>query len=684
MLLLRPLCLLYLLLYFTMTAAVAQDTLLVTAENKNFVLSENELLYQINPSNDITTIIQQDSLFIAPKSNIFKLGPPKDYSVWIKFKLKKQHNKEIYLLLYPSNADTITLYSLSADNQWQVARTGRLLPFRERAISLRYHTLNLPSRRDTLETFYVHISASFPVSSRLIVCDRRSIVKNAHGDDILNGIFWGMILLIFFINVLMYLTSKEQSYIWYGLYLILISSMIGLGNSSFHEWFFYNTPQYNHKLLIFANIGSLFAGFFTVTFLDMRAKLPKMFYLMKGVFVGYIVLFILGIFDFILISLFGSLMLAIIAIIIGIVSAIRLFDKKNHAIIFYLIGWAVLGISISIYIPLSLGSVGPRTEPNHIFYVGLLLDSLLMTLAIFFRVTAMRKEKDEANANMLQTLQEKQQLVFEQNQLLEQSVSIRTEELQLALEREQDREEKVRIYTKKLEISNQELMDFAHIVSHDLRAPLRNITAFTDLLKRRNLTKFDERDNEFMNFIIRNAKQAMQLVEDLLSFARIDKNLTDPKPVDLKHLVENISAELKASVGQQRNVHFILKNNLPTIHAHTSILNVLFKSLILNGIKFNTSECATIEIGTSQLAKKDIFWVRDNGIGIAPQYHEEIFTMFARLHATDKYEGSGIGLPICRKIVSIYGGDIWLSSEEGKGATFFFTLPKAAVLKLVP
>lgn len=683
MLLLRPLLLLYLLLWLTMTPVFAQDTLRVTAENTTFVLSESQLLYQQNPSNQIADILQQDSLFISPKSNILKLGAPKDESIWIKFKLKKQYNKDLYLLLYPSNADTIILYSLNRENQWQIQRTGRLLSFKERAIPLRYHTLKLPSSQDTLATFYVHIKASFPASSRLLVCDRGSIVKNAHGDDILNGIFWGMILLIFFINVLMYITSKEQSYIWYGLYLLIISSMIGLANSFFHECFFYNTPQYNHRLLIFANIGSLFAGFFTVTFLDMRVKLPKMFRLMRWVFRGYIILFILGLFNFVLVSLFGSLILAMIAITLGIIAAIKLFDKKNYAIIFYLIGWAVLGISISIYIPLSLGSVEPRTEPNHIFYIGLLLDSLLMTLAIFFRVSAMRQEKDEANANMLQTLREKEQLVFEQNQLLEHSVSIRTEELQLALEREQDREEKVRLYTKKLEISNQELMDFAHIVSHDLRAPLRNITAFTDLLKRRNLTKFDERDNEFMNFIIRNAKQAMQLVEDLLSFARVDKNLPEPKPVDLKHLVENINAELKVSVGQQRNVHLILKNYLPTIQAHASILNVLFKSLILNGIKFNTSECATIEIGASKLDKKDIFWVRDNGIGIPPQYHQEVFTMFTRLHNTDKYEGSGIGLSICRKIVTIYGGDIWLSSEEGKGSTFFFTLPKAEVLSLV-
>jgi signal transduction histidine kinase len=427
--------------------------------------------------------------------------------------------------------------------------------------------------------------------------------------------------------------------------------------------------------LIFANIGSLFAGFFTVSFLDMRVKLPKLFYLMRLVFRGYAILFVLGLFDYVLISLFGSLILAMIAITLGIIGAIRLFDKKNYAIIFYLIGWAVLGISISIYIPLSLGSVEPGTEPNHIFYIGILLDSLLMTLAIFFRVTAMRREKDEANANMLKTLKEKQQLVFEQNQLLEQSVSIRTEELQFALEREQDREEKVRLYTKKLEISNQELMDFAHIVSHDLRAPLRNISTFTDLLRRRNLAKFDERDNEFMNFIIRNSKQAIQLVEDLLIFARIDKDLGSPKPIDLNRLIEGL--ELNLSTSEKRKTRFIIEDNLPTVKAHIEILTTLFKNLITNSIKFNTSEYPTIEIGMSKIDKKDTFWIRDNGIGIPAQYHQEVFMMFSRLHTNDKYEGSGIGLPTCRKVVSVYGGDIWLKSEEGKGTTFFFTLPKA-------
>ncbi len=676
---LRLLFILYLSLLSFVSSIFAQDSLVVDVEQKNFLFEAQHLAYLASDINNIADIIQQDHAFKRAQSSMFSAGGSHSRSIWFKIKLKKLHNKDIYLLMHPSNADTIILYSINSSGQWQTERTGRLLPFKERAIPLRYHTLSLPSRRDTVETYYIHIKADFPFSSRFIACDRRIIVKDAHPEDIVNGIFWGMILLVFFINLLMYWTSLEQSYIWYGLYLIIISSMIGIGNSSFHEWFFYNTPQYNHKLLIFANIGSLFAGLFTVSFLDMPTKLPKMFKILRIVFRCYILFFILGLFGFVLISLFASLILSMIAIAIGIIGALKLFDRRNFAIIFYLIGWAVLGISISIYMSLSLGNVEPRIEPNHIFYIGILLDSLLMTLAIFFRVTAMREEKEAANSNMLQTLKEKQQLVFEQNQLLEQSVSIRTEELQMALEREQEREEKVRIYTKKLEMSNQELMDFAHIVSHDLRAPLRNIAAFTDLLRRRNLAKFDERDNEFMNFIIRSSKQAMQLVEDLLSFARIDKNLGEPKIIDLNSLLEKLKVDL-SHFFESRHAHLLLKNNLPAIKAHQQVLSILFKNLIVNGVTFNKNECPTIEIGISKLDKKIIFWVRDNGIGIPPQYHQEIFTMFTRLHTTDKYEGSGIGLPICRKIVSIYSGDIWLSSEEGQGSTFFFTLPKAETI----
>lgn len=674
-----------LLLVIFSSLTYAQRPLEVRAENVSYILTKENIVWLNNAkqySPLLADVIEKDSLFNNLENNSYSSADFPNNRMWFRVKIKPRHKHNIYMLFHPTNADTITLYSRDTNNHWQASQTGRLMPFSKRAIPIRNYTLELPYNGDTVQTYYIHIIASFPYSGKLIVCDQKSIIKDSHNENIHTGIFYGVNMLIVLINILMFIANKQWAYIWYAIYLFIISSTIGVSNGSFHEWFFYDTPQYNQYALIFSNIGSLAAGLFTVDFLDLKLNQPKLYRIMRYVFYGYIISFFVGCFGYITQSLFASLALAQTAITIGIIGAIRAFNKKNPkynniAIILYLLGWLTLGISIGLFVETSMSPSNDVISGGYIFYIGLSFDALLMTLAISFRVIAIRKEKDEATQNMMQTLREKQQLVFEQNQLLEQSVSFRSQELQTALEREQEHEEQARTYTKKLELSNKELTDFAHIVSHDLKAPLRNIAAFTDLLRRRNQDKFDERDNEFMNFIIRSSKQAMQLVEDLLSFARIDKNLGEPQVIKLNDLFDILFANLTPFLTQH-HACLLKKGNLPIITAHQSVIIQLFQHLIINGITYNNSEKPTVEIGTQLMDRKTIFWVRDNGIGIPPQYHEEIFKMFHRLHPTEKYPGSGIGLAFCRKIVTIYEGEIWLSSEENKGTTFFFTLPKVA------
>jgi light-regulated signal transduction histidine kinase (bacteriophytochrome) len=239
-------------------------------------------------------------------------------------------------------------------------------------------------------------------------------------------------------------------------------------------------------------------------------------------------------------------------------------------------------------------------------------------------------------------------------------------------------EEQMKKYAQQLEKSNKELVDFANIASHDLRAPIRGILSFIQLFERRSKDKFDPRDMEYFTFIKTNAHQSLQLIESLLNYSKVDKNIGEPVQVEVKTAIENAKNSL-LSIIEERHAVIEIKD-LPTIQAHPMLIMQLFQNLINNGIKYNKSAQPFIEIKTT-FSKIDgyIYSVKDNGIGIAKEYRQDVFAMFRRLHGAGEYEGSGIGLAFCKRIVETYDGRMWLESEVGKGSTFFFTLPQAKV-----
>jgi signal transduction histidine kinase len=260
-----------------------------------------------------------------------------------------------------------------------------------------------------------------------------------------------------------------------------------------------------------------------------------------------------------------------------------------------------------------------------------------------------------------------------------QSISDAYDDKKSMSEKLYESERQLKQYAHKLEESNKELTDFANIASHDLKAPVRGILSFAQLFEKRNKDKFDERDQEYFNFIKTNALQSLKLIESLLNYSKVDKNIGEPSELDVKDAVFSAQNNLIAVINERHAI--VEMDDLPTIEAHPLLVMQLFQNLINNGIKYNQSAQPTIHISSKNCEKEGcVFSVKDNGIGIPEQHKQDVFAMFRRLHGASEYEGSGIGLAFCKRIVETYEGKMWLESEEGKGSTFFFTLPKAKVL----
>lgn len=234
-------------------------------------------------------------------------------------------------------------------------------------------------------------------------------------------------------------------------------------------------------------------------------------------------------------------------------------------------------------------------------------------------------------------------------------------------------EEALHERTVELERSNADLEQFAYVASHDLQEPLRMVASFTQLLADRYGTQLDDEAREFIGFALEGATRMQALIGGLLSFARVKTRAKELQPMDCQAAFRRTLGSFRVTL--QETGAEVTAEGLPTVVADESQIEQLFQNLIGNALKFRGQETPRIRISAQRNGKEWIFAVSDNGIGIDPRYSERIFAIFQRLHSRNEYPGTGIGLAICKKIVERHGGRIWVESEVGHGATFYFTLP---------
>jgi len=237
-------------------------------------------------------------------------------------------------------------------------------------------------------------------------------------------------------------------------------------------------------------------------------------------------------------------------------------------------------------------------------------------------------------------------------------------------------EEALARQTDELTRINAELEDFTHSVSHDLKEPLRGIEAFAGFIAEDYGDKLDDQGQRYVNILRESAVRMKDLIDDLLQLSRIGRMRFEYVPVPVRSLVEDVSLELSFAL-QEKSVDLKIDTQLPTVACDKVRMRELFKNLISNAVKYNDKAQPQIEISCRAENGDFTFSVRDNGIGIDPEYHDKIFKIFQRLHHREEYEGTGVGLAICKKVVEAHGGRIWVESAPGQGTAFLFTIPRA-------
>jgi light-regulated signal transduction histidine kinase (bacteriophytochrome) len=227
---------------------------------------------------------------------------------------------------------------------------------------------------------------------------------------------------------------------------------------------------------------------------------------------------------------------------------------------------------------------------------------------------------------------------------------------------------------RELQRSNEELEQFAYVASHDLQEPLRKVASFTQMLERRYKGQLDERADRYIAFAVDGAKRMQELINDLLEFSRVGRLTRPHDAVDCNVIVEQVRGRLATAIDETGAE--VSAGDLPRVTGDEGLLTAAFQNLIANAVKFRGDEPPRVRIEAEREGRFWRFTCTDNGIGVEDEYAERIFVIFQRLHTRESYEGTGIGLAMCRKIIEYHGGRIRLApAQAGRGARFIFTLP---------
>jgi len=250
--------------------------------------------------------------------------------------------------------------------------------------------------------------------------------------------------------------------------------------------------------------------------------------------------------------------------------------------------------------------------------------------------------------------------IRELNLTLEQRVAERTQELLQSNEA--------------LRQSNDDLNQFAYAASHDLQEPLRVVALYAQMLLAKYGGRLGQQADQYISFVVDGAQRMEMLLKDLLAYSQVGSPGEGPAaPVACADVLDKVLFNLHASVEQSGAL--VTWNGLPTVQAHEIRLVQLFQNLVSNAIKYRRKEPPRVHVDARHKSSDWLFSIRDNGIGIKPEYTHQVFGIFKRLHGS-KFPGTGIGLAICQRIVESYGGRIWVESKPEEGSTFYFTLPR--------
>lgn len=579
---------------------------------------------------------------------------------WVRFHLDHaaSQSPSWWLEVSHHDLDLVDFY-VPGDNltTYEVSHAGRRLPFVTRNIKHPNYLFSIP-RPDSLkqQTVYLRFESEGSMTLPLTLWSIPAFAQKDQQERFIMGLFYGLLLIMLGYNLFIYFSLRESSYLYYVLFLacFMVSRASGDGLAAQYLW--PEAGMWNSIAgLLIGTLLTVTVLQFTSAFLNARQNVPRANLLIKALMALWTALLIL--LPFIPVSTFSIfyLILVIPTLLTILGTSVLAWKRGYQPARLFLLAWGILIIATFLFVGVRFGLLPSNLLTEESPRIGMAFLVLFLSLALVDRINFFKKEKEVAQAAVVQKQREALQLKDEMNAALHES-------------------------KEELEARNAELERFAYTVSHDLKSPLVTIRGFLGLMEQSaedgNLDRMHEDAHQ-----IREATDKMKvLLDELLELSRIGRLINPPEEIPLSDLAQEATDLLAGSISIQ-GVQVNIEPNMPIVHGDRLRLLEVFQNLIANAIKFMGSQTnPMVDIGGYLNESAVHCYVRDNGMGIEPAYLEKIFGLFERLDTN--IDGTGIGLTLAKRIVEVHDGRIWVESDgKDKGATFYFTLPhnKAAL-----
>ncbi|MCB9335607.1 MAG: GHKL domain-containing protein [Flavobacteriales bacterium] len=664
-------------------------------------------VYYLEDKKNIYSIdeVIASNLFIQSDKNIPNFGVTQS-SYWIRFTISNNTNKELFMELAQPIMDEIEFYNfIDSTNMYEIKNAGEIYPFSKREFNFTNYVFNLNIRKGETKTYYVKIKSTEQIQAPIYIGSLLNIAESSNTFLFYSALFLGIMTVMILYNFFIYLTTKDKSYIFYVLYIstLMFTQLCPKGIT--FQYFWPNLPWLAvHSMFILPSLVGIFGIFFFNNFLKTKEFLPIASKIFNVIILVYIVVLSLAFIKKYETSYMIMELTAMIVSLLMLLFAVLILRKGYQPARYFLIAWSLFLSGIFLWVLKDLGVLPYNSFTNNSMQIGAAVETVLLSFALGARINSYKKEKEISQKLAFEALEEKEQLVREQNIILEQKVEDRTKELNQTLHELKETQTQL-VDSEKMASLGQLTAGVAHEINNPinfvssnippLKQDIEDLTTIIDKYSElKNSTEIGEKLQEIealknsldynylkeelqiiISGIENGAKRTTEIVSGLKNFSRMDES--DLQLADINEGINSTLVILKSSLN---NIQLEMKlNPLPKIECYPGKLNQVFMNLINNSIQAieeNKSNITKGIIAIETLEKEDsiLILIADNGIGMNKDTQKKIFDPF---FTTKKVgQGTGLGLSIVYTIIQNHQGKIEVQSNINEGCVFIIILPK--------